>query len=171
MNEPKLCGAPTKDEAGGGPCKRAVVLGATRCSLHGGHTPAARQAASEALARAALPAAEVMFDIINDWKKTKCELCGMPSGDPGPVIRAAQIVLDRTGFAATARVELVKAENPYRDVSDDQAIEEMQTLLAEMIANRDENRKLDAERDHLALTASAIDADVYVVPEPDDDQG
>jgi hypothetical protein len=65
----------------------------------------ARQAAAERLAAAAFPAAAVLFDIIDMWKRDICAVCGMPKGDPSPVIRAAQIVLDRTGFHPTIAVE------------------------------------------------------------------
>ena len=105
MSSP-TCGAVGRN---GFPCRRHVAPGFTRCALHGGHTPLARQAAAEALARAALPAAEVMFDIIDRWQQTRCPTCGMPSGDPSPVIRAAQIVLDRTGFGPSATMQVAPA--------------------------------------------------------------
>jgi hypothetical protein len=103
-HETRICGATTKDS--GEPCKRACIKGGTRCTLHGGNSPLARQAASETLAAAALPAARVLFDIIDEWQRTTCPVCGMPKGDPGPVIRAAQIVLDRTGFHPSMSVQV-----------------------------------------------------------------
>jgi len=33
----------------------------------------------------------------------------MPTGDPGPVIRAAQVVLDRTGFHPSAHVDVTRS--------------------------------------------------------------
>lgn len=99
----RTCGATARN---GLPCRRYVGPGFTRCNLHGGATPLARQAATEALARAALPAAEAMFDIIDRFHHETCPTCGLPNGDPTPVIRAAQIVLDRTGFGPSSTLHL-----------------------------------------------------------------
>ncbi len=104
----KRCDLPI---GGGRNCKRFAVKGTTRCSLHGGHTPHARQRALETLAVAAVPAAQVLFEVIHDYRSGACEHCGRPTGDPGPVIRAAQIVLDRTGFHPSMTVNL-KRQDP-----------------------------------------------------------
>ncbi len=104
----RICGARTK--ANGLPCQRVCAPGFNRCNLHGGHSPLARQAAQRALAAAALPAAQVLFDILDRYQSDTCPHCCMPRGDPTPVIRAAQIVLDRTGFHPSVSVELSRQE-------------------------------------------------------------
>jgi hypothetical protein len=64
------------------------------------------------LAKAALPSATALLDIVSDWRRDRCDTCGYPKGDPTPVIRAAQIVLDRTGFHPTLAVQAVRMEIP-----------------------------------------------------------
>ena len=103
------CGALTSS---GNPCRRGCAPGHTRCNLHGGHTPLARQAASEALAKAALPSAAALLDIVSSYGRERCDKCGQPTGDPSPVIRAAQLILDRTGFHPTLTVQTQTAEAP-----------------------------------------------------------
>lgn len=130
MNEvARTCGAMGRS---GYPCRRRVAPGFTRCVLHGGATPLARQAASEALARAALPAAEAMFDIIDRYHREVCPTCGLPNGDPGPVIRAAQIVLDRTGFgpAGTLAVTTSAPNKDLAGLSDEELMARAEKLLA-----------------------------------------
>jgi hypothetical protein len=106
----RICGHKTKGS--GEPCRRPSIKGGTCCTHHGGHSPLARQAAAETLAAAALPAARVLFEIIEDWRRETCPTCGLPKGDPGPVIRAAQIVLDRTGFHPALSVQVASSAIP-----------------------------------------------------------
>src|ERR1035437_1251798 len=106
----RTCGAATTS---GPPCRRAVAPGFTRCNLHGGHTPLARQAAQETLAAAALPSARVPLEIVSRWLDERCPVCGFPTGDPMPVLRAAQMVLDRTGFGPHATMQVTTTPSPY----------------------------------------------------------
>lgn len=103
----RVCGAKTNS---GHPCKRTCAPGFTRCNLHGGHTPQARLAAVELLAKAAIPASAALLDILSAFGRERCDSCGMPTGDPAPVLRAAQIVLDRTGFPAGIDVKVAAAD-------------------------------------------------------------
>lgn len=121
------CGAMTRN---GWPCLRPTAPGFTRCNLHGGHTPGARQAAAETLARAALPSAEALFDVVDAYHRTRCPTCGQPSNDPSPVIRAAQIILDRTGFGPNATVTLGPSSSPFAAYAAWIPQERLETLAA-----------------------------------------
>jgi len=105
----KRCEAQTGN---GTPCRRFPIRGGTRCTLHGGGTPQARRVALEMLALARLPAARALLRVIEDWEADACDACGRPCGDPGPVIRAATAVLDRTGFHPAMTVQVDHGEPP-----------------------------------------------------------
>src|SRR5438132_4002608 len=111
------CGATSRTT--GGPCKRNCALGFTRCYLHGGASPGAKAAAERALALARLPAIEALHQIIADWEATGCESCGLHSMDDrtlAPLIRACQLVLDRTGMGPRATVEVTPSEGSELDL-------------------------------------------------------
>lgn len=100
--------------------------------------PHARMKAMDTLAAAALPAARVLLQIIDDHEQTACDKCGRPTGDPGPVIRAAQIVLDRTGFHPSMTVNF---KRPTEDRSwmrhlDTEELEQLSRLIAEAKARQ-----------------------------------
>lgn len=92
-------------------CKRAPIAGGTVCTMHGGKSPLAIQAANQALLAARVPAAELLFEVIDWWRRTTCEACGQPKGDPSSAIRAAIAVLDRTGLGPTANLT-IEAKQP-----------------------------------------------------------
>jgi hypothetical protein len=87
-----------------------------------------------------MPATEALFDIIDAYMRVRCEVCGQPSGDPGPVIRAAQIVLDRTGFGPSASLTLnhVRVPPPWIEWLTD---EQLATVAAFM---RDATARMEA---------------------------
>lgn len=94
----------------GKPCSRGCNPGYTRCNLHGGASPVARIKAEQALAQARLPACEALYTIIERWATATCPTCGFPKGDNDEtrsIIRAAQVILDRTGLGPHATLELV----------------------------------------------------------------
>lgn len=138
------CGATSR--TAGESCKRNCALGFTRCYLHGGASPGAKLAAEKALAFARLPAIEALSQIIEDWQGTACPTCGRPSQEIAllnPVIRACQIVLDRTGFGPRATIEVAKPEPSEIDVTrltgDEKvrlrdAIAKVRALKAEVLA-------------------------------------
>lgn len=122
------CGAVTSS---GRPCRRAAIRGGTRCTLHGGASPQARQKAEEVLAVARVPAAGVLLRIIHDWQGSACPACGRPSADPGPVIRAAIAVLDRTGLHPSLAVRV----GPAAESATDPAIEWLTAPQARAMAS------------------------------------
>ncbi|HUQ71161.1 MAG TPA: hypothetical protein VM165_16660, partial [Planctomycetaceae bacterium] len=67
--------------------------------------------------------------------------------------------LDRTGFHPSVQVEVVQPPNPYAGASEDEMIDKLETLLAQLKATRDFHRQ------H-ALPADVEDG--FVVPEDDD---
>jgi hypothetical protein len=91
------------------PCGRDVPRGFRNCFLHGGATPGAKMLAERTLAAARMPAIEALHKILHDWGADVCDKCGRPNYENAhPVIRAAQIILDRTGFGPKATIEVTK---------------------------------------------------------------
>lgn len=107
-------------KATGLPCQRDVANGFTRCYVHGAATLSSKHAAEKALAFARMPAIEALHQMIEDWHGTACPTCGRPAQQVeilNPVIRACQIILDRTGFGPRATLEVAKPESAEFDVS------------------------------------------------------
>lgn len=102
------CGAPNSH---GMPCRRAPMHGMTRCQLHGGANPAAKIKSEQMLAQARLPACEALFTILEDWQRDTCPSCGFPAANSVDnqkvIIRAAQVILDRSGLGPRATIETV----------------------------------------------------------------
>lgn len=107
-------------KATGLPCQRDVANGFTRCYVHGAATLSSKHAAEKALAFARMPAIEALHQMIEDWHGTACPTCGRPAQQVeilNPVIRACQIILDRTGFGPRATLEVAKPETAEFDVA------------------------------------------------------
>lgn len=91
----------------------------TRCNLHGGANPAAKIKSEQMLAQARLPACEALFLIIDRWHEATCATCGFPAGDIDTskmIIRAAQVILDRTGIGPRSTVETVAQKDGDLDL-------------------------------------------------------
>jgi hypothetical protein len=145
----RQCGATTR---AGTPCNRPPIPGGNRCTFHGGATPAAREAAAERLAAAAVPAATVLHDAMRVWNElletyrtTSCPTCGRSASDVkpvldamSPVIRAAQVVLDRTGFHPSLSLHLGKPDaakrEPWFDYATTEELQEVADLVARVQA-------------------------------------
>lgn len=152
------CGALT---SGGTPCKRATIRGGTRCTLHGGGSPEARRVAEEMLAIARVPAARVLLQIIEDWTADRCETCGRPHGDPGPVIRAATAVLDRTGLGPNATVTLERAQEPEGEHWASWMTDEQLALVNDWIADAKRRMAAGAPRqdEWPVIVTTAVETD------------
>jgi hypothetical protein len=110
--------------------------------MHGGNYPNVREAAKLRLLAMVEPILDVFEEIVEIWHSTRCPVCEKPTGDPIPVIRVGQLVLDRAGFHPTLTVE--HAPPPDNDdATIDETIERLETLLAQARAIR------DAERAHV----------------------
>lgn len=116
-----------------GPCRRAPIRGGTVCSQHGGKAPQTIQRAAEALTLGREPAIGVFLDILERGQElgNQCVHCGRRD-DIALVLRAAQIVLDRTGLGPTANLNV----NSKRDKPDPAAAwpTEMSTEQVDTVA-------------------------------------
>jgi hypothetical protein len=140
-------------------CKRAPIVGGFVCEIHGGKIPGVRKAARERLLAMVDPALDALLRVLKTHGPP-CEHCGRSDGDRDPVVvRAAQLVLDRTGFHPTLQV--TSTPSPVH--------EELSQLSLSELADRAETyarhaRALaDAEAAHLLPAA-----DGFVIPEEDE---
>jgi hypothetical protein len=53
-------------------------------------------------------AAEYLYNLIEQAMQDRCEVCGRGGGDPAPVIRAATVVLDRSGLNPSITMKHVR---------------------------------------------------------------
>lgn len=108
-------------------CQRQPIPGGTVCINHGGAIPNVQQAAKLRLLAMVEPILTTFEEILTAWHRVtctgcgnvdangvKCVGCGKPTGDPAPVIRIGQLVLDRAGFHPTLTIE---AQPPGVDLS------------------------------------------------------
>jgi hypothetical protein len=86
------------------------------------------------------PVMSAFEEILESWRRTKCEACGHPTGDPAPVIKVGQLVLDRSGFHPSVTVEQAPKANPYDGLSEDELIERLERTLDVAKQARDERR-------------------------------
>ncbi len=111
-----------------------------------------------------------------DENGVKCVGCGNPTGDPAPVIRVGQLVLDRAGFHPTLTVESRPMVDEPRHFTDDELIERIDADIARFTEMRDHikrARELESydDADPARLLPVATDAvlidDGFEVPEDD----
>lgn len=102
-------------------CERWAINGGTVCATHGGQAPQVKKSAKERLAELVEPALKGLHKALK-------------SGEIPSIVKAAQIVLDRTGFHPSQAIELtgkdggpIQTEN--RIDMERLSLEEMQTLL------------------------------------------
>jgi hypothetical protein len=91
MDESRRCAAHSSQT--GEPCKKAAIRGGTVCASHGGQAPQVKKSARERLAELVEPALEGLHTALK-------------SGEIPSIVKAAQIVLDRTGFHPSKAIEL-----------------------------------------------------------------
>lgn len=97
-----------------------------------------------------------------------CEHCGRSDADRDPVVvRACQLVLDRSGYGPSATMQVVSApDNPYADLTEDELIKKIEALLKRCYESRD----FDRQQEQARLGEGVIDAVVdegFEVPEDD----
>jgi hypothetical protein len=119
------------------------------------------------LAVARVPAARVLLRIIEDFEADRCETCGRPLGDAGPVIRAATAVLDRAGLHPSMTVHVSRGiqETGFEGLSSRELVEELEKLIVQV-------KQADAwEHSQRALRAvpSVIDGEQVDAPLADDE--
>lgn len=89
----------------GEPCGNYAIQGGTVCRMHGGSAPQTKQAAVTRMMELRLRAIGVIEGQIDD-----------PALDPAVRQRAAVIVLDRTGFGPSSKIEHEHEVKPYERV-------------------------------------------------------
>lgn len=147
-------------------CARAPIPGGEVCRMHGGAAPQVRRSAEARLVAMVEPVLAVFEEIVESWHRVtcngcghvdergvKCVGCGHPTGDPAPVIRVGQLILDRAGHHPSLTVR-VESENKYAGLSlteiADRA-EEFARLAREMAAAEETARLLPAAADGVLL--------------------
>src|SRR5688500_3542331 len=89
---PRRCTAHNKRT--GLPCGRPPIPGGTVCASHGGNRPEVRAKAQQRLLAMVEPVLAAFEEILESWRRTRCDKCGHPTGDPRPVITVGKTVLD-----------------------------------------------------------------------------
>ena len=102
-------------------CERWAINGGSVCGTHGGRAPQVKRSAKERLAELVEPALAGLHTALK-------------SGEIPSIVKAAQIVLDRTGFHPSQAIELTgKDGGPIEAVNtislDRLSLEETQTLI------------------------------------------
>ena len=132
----------TATNRAGDRCGRQPIPGGDVCVLHGGAIPQVRAAAEKRLLALREPVLTAFEEILNNWHATRCTTCGLPTGDPSPVIRLGQIILDRTGHHPTLAIRHEQpAPDRYARYTDDQVIEKLETMLTAARERRDLHRR------------------------------
>jgi hypothetical protein len=109
----RRCRATNRD---GHPCGRTPAPGAFVCSFHGGKTPAAVMAAKARLAAGADLAIAYLVNMLEP--REPCLHCGrIDDGKDPVVVRACQLVLDRSGFGPGATLTVNQSDNALTDLT------------------------------------------------------
>ena len=146
-----LCGAKT---SAGPPCRRRPIRGGTKCALHGGASPLARQAAERRLLYGVSLALDRILDALEDHDHPPCDHCGCsPSRADPTVLRAALGLLDRSGFGPGVRLQH----------SNEESIREIRVNIIEPSP---EQRALDAESDREVAAMRQANANAVESQEP-----
>ncbi|HXG86739.1 MAG TPA: HGGxSTG domain-containing protein [Vicinamibacterales bacterium] len=125
----------TATNRAGQPCRRKPIRGGTVCIMHGGLAPQTLAAAKLKLMAGRDLAIDALINALGSHGPI-CEACGRSDSDRDPaVIRAAQIVLDRTGFGPSATLVVEPAaSNEFAGLSTDQLIAHLEQMLASVRA-------------------------------------
>jgi hypothetical protein len=137
----------TATSAAGTPCGAWAIVGGTVCHYHGGATPGARQAAQNRMLALLSPALERLARILQT--SPPCETCGRSDTDLDPsVVKAIQIVLDRTGFAPHIKVDFTQdTTTGYEKWLTDSEL----TQITEFIANAERRMAAGQPRQDIPL--------------------
>ena len=93
-------------------CGRPPIRGGFVCVVHGGRAPQVQRSARERLLALVDPAMDALLRALKTGPQ--CDACGRSDADRDPVvIKAAQLVLDRTGFHPRLTVQAARpSETP-----------------------------------------------------------
>lgn len=151
----------------GNRCKRPPIVGGFVCDHHGGKAPQTRAAAKRRMWSFVNPALDAVQRFLQAGPA--CPHCGRSDGDRDPaVLRAAQLVLDRTGFHPTLAVEgtPLERERPYIAWIPTDRLELLVAWEREAIEAMKRGDPVPVDRDALAAPGDTFDA-VLVEPRPD----
>jgi hypothetical protein len=140
-------------------CQRQPIPGGEVCVVHGGRAPQVQASAKARLLAGADLAIDYLLNLLTP--RPPCEHCGRSDADRDPtVVRACQLVLDRSGFHPTLSVEHTPPPpNAYARLSEDELVEKLEAMLATAIAQRDSHR----------VPAGAVDGELEGFEVPEDD--
>ena len=154
---PRRCTAPNRRT--GEQCGRRPIPGGTVCAVHGGKHPAVQAKAKQRLLAMVEPVLAAFDEIVESWHRTRCDKCGHPTGDPKPVIQVGKLVLDRTGFGPTMKLEIqpTSAANDLREMPIEQAVVEAHAIAEELSMLLEERNRRKALPP--AIEGEVIDSD------------
>ncbi|MCP3422976.1 hypothetical protein [Nocardioides pinisoli] len=180
------CAGHTKHGPNAGkPCGANPRAGALVCIKHGGNHPGQKKAAKERLLELVDPALAALHKVLTD-----------PNTDDHNKVRAAQLVLDRTGFKpgmvievgmtkfdqvladavgldpATGTVQLDRGHSPSALASGDHSWEDMETHATEAQAKAWAPYDDEDEPQRIDPDADTVPGEVVsILPEPPDTRG
>ena len=145
LGQPRRAGSTCDAKtAAGNPCRRAPIKGGSRCVLHGGASPLARQEAERRLLLGVSLSLDRLLDALSEHDHPPCELCGCsPLARDPVVLRAAIALLDRSGFGTGIRLQ-------HSNEEDEQGIREIRVRIIEPSP---EQRAADEESDREVAAA------------------
>lgn len=125
-------------------CRRFAIQGGHVCPHHGGSAPAVRAAANARLADLIPDAIAALHRAAN-------------SGDIKAAVKAAQVVLDRTGHGPTSKVELETRAAHELQLQADGIMAVVVGSLRELGVDVDDNTVRDVVRANLAAVAQGLE--------------
>lgn len=131
-------------------CKKSPILGGTVCHKHGGNAPQVRRKAAERMLALVDPALSTLDKSMKN--EARCVNCSQPCGhltDAKVAVRAAQVVLDRTGFGPQSKVEVDLADNAWLRFTTDQELETVTRIMESAKSRMNEVDSDDEDDDNV----------------------
>lgn len=119
MADKTRCGDYGGKKWDGSPCRSGVVLGSTRCAMHGGKNPASRIRAELLASSMRIPALEALFGMLDQLESDTCPACMFPRKDADEkklLLAVIRTVLDRTGMGPSSKLELTNQTDGALDL-------------------------------------------------------
>ncbi len=150
-------------------CGLAPIPGGPVCTLHGGKAPQVVASAQRRLLAGADLAIDYLLNLLEP--KPPCDKCGRSEADRDPVVvKACQLVLDRSGFGPTASLTVSPGPSPSApDPSAYLTTEELHTIsgfFEEALRRMREANAPPVVTDTPAPDAAEFADGVYVDDEP-----
>ena len=124
-NPSRRCSATARS---GEQCWRQPIPGGHVCVVHGGAAPQVKKTARARLLEGADFAIDYLLNMLTP--RAPCEHCGRSDADRDPVVvKACQLVLDRSGFHPSLTVQHVEAPDKFEGMNIDQVIEYLEAML------------------------------------------